>query len=107
MESTEQKAMKDIIGRLNKLFENRVRLGIMSILAVSDRIDFNTLKERLGVTDGNLASHLAALEKEQYVKVKKKFVDRKPNTTYEITTPGKKAFVEHLNALEQLIKNIE
>ena len=82
MESTEQNAMKDIIGRLNKLFENRVRLGIMSILAVSDRIDFNTLKERLGVTDGNLASHLAALEKEHYVEVKKEVVDKKPDTAY-------------------------
>jgi DNA-binding MarR family transcriptional regulator len=99
--------MKDIIGRLNKLFENRVRLGIMSILAVSDRVDFNTLKERLGVTDGNLASHLTSLEKENYVRVKKKFIDKKPNTTYEITVLGKKAFTEHLNALEQLIRNIE
>lgn len=107
MEDNGTNVMKDLLGRLNKLFENRVRLGVMSILAVSDRVDFNTLKERLGVTDGNLASHLAALEKEHYVKVKKKFIDKKPNTTYEITAAGKKAFVEHLNALEQLIKNIE
>lgn len=99
--------MKDILAQLNKAFENRVRLGIMSILVVGDWVDFNTLKHRLGQTDGNLASHLASLEKQHYVEVKKKFIERKPNTTYAATQQGRKAFEDHINALEQLLKNME
>jgi DNA-binding MarR family transcriptional regulator len=96
--------MKEFIALLNKAFENRVRLGIMSILLVNDEVDFNSLKEMLAVSDGNLASHIAALEKAEYLKVEKKFVGKKPNTTYSVTKAGKKAFNEHLNALEKLLK---
>ena len=95
--------MKAIIAGLHKAFESRVRLGIMSALAVNDILDFNALKGYLGVTDGNLASHLKALEKEHFIEVKKSFVGRKPNTTYEMTKAGTKAFKDHLNALETLI----
>lgn len=77
----------------------------MSILVVNDRYDFNSLKELLGVTDGNLASHLKALEKEQYINVNKSFLGRKPNTNYEATTKGKTAFKAHLDAMEQLINH--
>ena len=97
--------MKNIISNINKAFENRVRLGIMSMLMVNNQIDFNTLKEMLEVTDGNLASHITALEKNEYIEVHKKFVGKKPNTTYSVTKAGKLAFNAHLNALEQLIKN--
>lgn len=97
--------MKGIISGLNKAFENRVRLGIMSVLMVNEEIDFNTLKETLDLTDGNLASHLAALEKNNFIEVFKKFVGRKPKTTYKATFNGKKAFREHLEALESLIRN--
>ena len=76
----------------------------MSVLAVNDRYDFNSLKELLGVTDGNLASHLKALEKEEYILVNKSFLGRKPNTNYQATENGKKAFKQHLDALEQFIK---
>lgn len=79
-------------------------MGIMSALAVNDKVDFNSLKDYLDVTDGNLASHLKALEKEEFVGVEKSFVARKPNTKYFITEAGKKAFDDHLKALEQLIK---
>ena len=96
--------MKDIIHNLNKQFESRVRLGIMSVLAANDEMDFNTLKELLDVTDGNLASHLAALEKSGMVEVRKQFIGRKPNTSYLITTYGRSAFREHLEFLAQLIK---
>lgn len=96
--------MKTIINDLHKAFESRVRLGIMSALAVNDTLDFNALKDYLKVTDGNLASHLKALEKEEYVSVKKSFIGRKPNTKYFMTKPGKKAFEEHITALENLIK---
>ena len=96
--------MKDIIENINKLFESRVRLGIMSILLVNESVDFNSLKEMLEVTDGNLASHLSTLENNKFIKVNKKFIGKKPNTTYSVTNAGKKAFAEHLDALEQLIK---
>lgn len=95
--------MKNIILHLNKAFESRVRLGIMSILIVNDSVDFKSLKEMLEVSDGNLASHLAALEKKQYVSVKKQFIGKKPNTSYKITRAGDLAFKEHLTALEKLI----
>jgi DNA-binding HxlR family transcriptional regulator len=90
--------------KLDKAFENRVRLQIMSVLAVNDSYDFNSLKQLLDITDGNLASHLKALEKEEYITVNKSFLGRKPNTNYAATENGKKAFKVHLDALEQLIK---
>lgn len=96
--------MKDIIYGLNREFESRIRLGIMSILMVNDKVEFNTLKELLDVTDGNLASHLSALERSNYIVVKKQFIERKPNTTYAASKEGKKAFTNHLNMLEKLIK---
>jgi DNA-binding MarR family transcriptional regulator len=95
--------MKEIIENINKLFESRVRLGIMSILIVNDSVDFNSLKEMLEVTDGNLASHISTLENNKFIKVNKKFIGKKPNTTYSVTLAGKKAFAEHLDALEKLI----
>lgn len=97
--------MKIAIEGFHKAFESRIRLGIMSVLAVNDMLDFNALKDYLEVTDGNLASHLKALEKEAFIDVKKSFVGRKPNTTYFMTEKGKKAFEDHLKALEQLIKS--
>ena len=96
--------MKNRIENLNKAFESRVRLGIMSVLMVADQVDFVTLKEQLQVTDGNIASHITALEKLTYINVEKKFIGKKPNTTYSVTTQGKKAFKEHINALEKLIR---
>ncbi|MEY2812422.1 MAG: hypothetical protein RL253_431 [Bacteroidota bacterium] len=93
-----------MIGELNKAFESRVRLGIMSILMVNDSIDFLSLKEMLQVTDGNIASHITALEKFQYIEIKKQFIGKKPNTSYSVTNKGRKAFTEHLDALEKLIK---
>jgi DNA-binding MarR family transcriptional regulator len=90
--------------KLDKAFENRVRLQIMSVLMVNESYDFTSLKELLDVTDGNLASNLKALEKEEYIIINKSFVGRKPNTNYQASAKGKKAFQDHLNALEQLIK---
>jgi DNA-binding HxlR family transcriptional regulator len=97
--------MKTDILSLNKLFENRVRLGVMSILVVNNSCDFNDLKESLGVTDGNLASHLKALEENKVIKVNKQFIGRKPNTSYSITESGTLLFHNHINALENLIKS--
>jgi DNA-binding PadR family transcriptional regulator len=71
---------------------------------VNDEADFNTLKDTLDVTDGNLASHLSALEKANYIEVTKSFVGKKPHTSYAASQEGKKAFKDHLDALEALIK---
>ena len=94
-----------IINNINKLFDHRIRLGIMSILMVNEYADFNTLKELLGVTDGNLASHAKALEKAEYITVEKQFIGRKPNTRYSATKTGKLEFRKHIDALEKLIQN--
>jgi len=97
--------MKDLISGLNKVFESRVRLGIMSVLMVNDSFDFNSLKESLNVTDGNLASHLKALEEKELIRVNKKFIGRKPNTSYSVTKTGVYLFKQHLQALEDLINS--
>jgi DNA-binding HxlR family transcriptional regulator len=91
------------INNLNKLFDSRVRLGIMSALMVNDGVNFNDLKELLEITDGNLASHLKALEENEIIKVDKGFIGRKTNTTYAITKNGEKAFKLHIAALEKMI----
>lgn len=96
--------MKNIIQNINKAFDHRIRLGIMSVLMVNDSVDFITMKEILGVTDGNLASHIKALESETYITVEKQFIGKKPNTKYSITPLGRKAFQEHINAIEKLIQ---
>ena len=96
--------MKHISTQLNKAFDSRIRLGLMSVLAANDEVEFSRMKEILDLTDGNLASHVAALEKVEYIEVFKQFVGKKPNTTYKITLQGRKAFAEHLDALEALIK---
>jgi DNA-binding HxlR family transcriptional regulator len=98
--------MKSIIKNINKTFDHRIRLGIMSILMVNQWVDFNTFKELLDVTDGNLASHIKALEQEEYIIIQKQFIGKKPNTKYSASTMGKKAFNEHIEALENLLKNI-
>ena len=98
--------MKNPIQNLNKVFDSRIRLGIMSMLMVNTEVNFNELKELIEVTDGNLASHLKTLEENGYVKVQKGFVGRKTNTTYSVTKAGEKAFKSHLEALEQMIKGM-
>jgi DNA-binding MarR family transcriptional regulator len=98
--------MQNLITNINKAFENRIRLGLMAILMVHDWVDFGELKETLNVTDGNLASHIAALEKENYIQVRKAFIGKRPNTSFQATKTGKQAFQEHLNALEALIKGM-
>ncbi len=96
--------MKDFsIYDLDKAFESRVRLGIMSALMVEPSFDFKQLKTLLSVTDGNLATHLKALEKKAYIKVTKQFIGRKPNTSYSLTDEGRTAFQNHLAALEKLL----
>ena len=92
-----------MIDGLNKAFESRVRLGIMAVLVVNDWVDHAVLKDLLNVTDGNLASHLAALEGVKYVQVRKRFVGKRPNTSYKASSAGAKAFRAHLDAIDQLL----
>lgn len=96
--------MKKLFQNFDKAFENRIRLGIMSALVVNTSLDFNSLKEVLGVTDGNLASHLKYLEKLKYISYKKEFLNRKPNTTYRAEPKGIDAFKKHIEAIEQILK---
>lgn len=97
--------MRVSITELNKAFDSRIRLGLMSALAVNEMLDFNTLKDLLELTDGNLASHIKSLEKEGYISSEKSFVGKKPNTRYYITKEGKISFENHLTALEEIIKS--
>ncbi|MDX8553169.1 transcriptional regulator [Tenacibaculum sp. 1B UA] len=97
--------MKNIILNINKAFDHRIRLGIMSVLMVNEYAEFTTLKELLGATDGNLASHTKALEKVEFIRIEKQFIGRKPNTRYYATELGKQEFKKHIEALERLIKN--
>lgn len=99
--------MKNPIAHLNKIFDSRIRLGIMSALMVNTGVNFNELKELLDITDGNLASHLKTLEESAFVKVEKGFIGRKTNTTYTITRAGEKAFKQHLDALEKMIGSVK
>ncbi len=99
--------MKNPIENLNKTFDSRIRLGIMSALMVNTSINFNDLKQLINVTDGNLASHIKALEESGYIKVQKGFIGRKTNTLYAVTKAGEKAFQTHLDALGKMIKNIK
>ncbi len=96
--------MKNLIEGLQKAFDHRIRLGVMSILMVNDWVDFTTLRDTLDITDGNLASHLKALEKLAYIELHKEFVARKPRTTYRATLAGQKAFNEHLDQLEKILQ---
>ena len=99
--------MKNPIENLNKVFDSRIRLGVMSTLMVNDEVNFNDLKQMLDVTDGNLASHITNLEENGFIKVHKGFIGRKTNTTYSITKAGEKAFKEHIDALESMIKGVK
>lgn len=96
--------MRDLIEGLHPVFENRIRLGIMSLLMVSEDVDFSAIKDQLDVTDGNLSSHISMLEKNRFVNVRKAFVGKIPRTSYAATREGRKAFEEHLDALEKIIK---
>ena len=93
-----------IIDGLNKVFESKIRLGIMSVLVANGSSDFATLKSLLELTDGNLASHARSLEEAGYLRCEKKFVGRKPNTTYIGTESGREAFAAHIDAMERFLK---
>ncbi|OJV55502.1 MAG: transcriptional regulator [Bacteroidetes bacterium 43-16] len=98
--------MRKELDQLNKIFDSRIRIGIMSALIVNESINFNELKTLMDATDGNLASHLKTLEEHAFIRVEKGFIGRKTNTTYSITAEGESAFRSHIQALEKIIKNL-
>ena len=91
-------------GDFHKLVNDRVRLGILSSLAVSDRLSFTELKQLLEATDGNLSVHARKLEDAGYVRCTKSFADRVPKTEYRITAAGRKALDRYLKHMEALIR---
>lgn len=95
-----------LINNINKLFDHRIRLGIMSVLVVNEYADFNTLKELLAVTDGNLASHAKILEKHEFITIEKSFIGKKTNTKYYATKLGIAEFKKHITALENIINKL-
>ena len=99
--------MKEILVKLNPAFDHRNRLAIMSLLVTNERIDYNTLRQTLDLTDGNLASHLKTLEESEFIKFQKGFIGRKTNTTYSITKNGEKEFKLHLDALTKMIGSVK
>ena len=96
--------MKNPFDSLDKVVSHNSRLQIMSVLAVNDSYDFTSLRELLQITDGNLATHIKALEREKYISVTKSFVERKPSTRYKITEKGRTAFKKHIDALDELVR---
>ena len=96
--------MKNPFDNLDKVMSHSSRLQIMSVLTVNDSYDFTSLRELLQITDGNLATHIKALEREKYIAVNKSFVDRKPSTRYKITEKGRNAFKKHIDAMDELVR---
>jgi DNA-binding HxlR family transcriptional regulator len=90
--------------KIDEVIHSRIRLAVMAVLVSVDRADFNFLKEKVNATDGNLSVHLKKLEEAKYITVKKSFIERKPTTTYKLSTAGKKAFEAYIDQLEALIK---
>lgn len=91
------------IHAVDEIIHGRLRLGIMAYLIGAGSADFNTLKQHLETTDGNLSVHLRKLEDARYVSVEKSFKDRKPRTEVRVTDEGRKAFISYLDSLTKLI----
>ena len=96
--------MKNPIGNLNKVFDSRIRMGVMSILLMNAEVSFNDLKRVLKTTDGNLSVHARKLEEAQYVSCVKFFEGRVPRTEYRLTATGRRALAEYLDQMEQWIR---
>lgn len=92
--------------QLDRVLTQKARLGIMSILMVMQETDFNYLKDKLKLTDGNLSTHLSLLEKAKFIRLRKIFVRKKPKTLCQITDRGRRAFLDHMDTLEKIIKDI-
>jgi DNA-binding MarR family transcriptional regulator len=90
--------------QLNRVIHEKGRLAIMSMLAASPELSFTELRDALTMTDGNLTTHIRALQQEGYLAVAKSFQNRRPLTTCSLTTSGRKAFAEYINLLERIVQ---
>ena len=90
--------------QLDRVIHEKGRLAIMSMLAASPELSFTELRDALGMTDGNLTTHIRALQEEGYVSVTKSYQNNRPLTTCSLTAPGRKAFAEYINLLEQIVR---
>ena len=90
--------------QLNRVIHEKGRLAIMSMLAASPELSFTELRGALAMTDGNLTTHIRALQETGYVSVAKSFQNRRPLTTCSLTTSGRKAFAEYINLLERIVQ---
>ena len=88
---------------IDDVIHQRTRLAIMATLAGLENLDFNDLKAQLGLTDGNLSTHLAALERADYVEITKSFKGKKPRTTVAQTAKGRKALKNYINLLQGIL----
>lgn len=102
--STDQETVEHALPNLDRVIHERMRLGILSVLAVNDSVTFNELKKLLQTTDGNLSVHARRLEEAQYVECTKSFEGRMPRTEYRLTAAGRKAFERYLDHMEALIQ---
>ena len=100
---TQQETVETALPNLDRIIHERMRLGIVSALAVNDSLTFNELKKLLQTTDGNLSVHARRLEEAEYVECAKSFEGRMPRTEYRLTAAGRKAFERYLDHMEALI----
>lgn len=90
--------------QLDRVIHEKGRLAIMSMLAASSELSFTELRDALGMTDGNLTTHIRSLQETGYVSVAKSYQNRRPLTTCSLTASGRKAFREYVNLLEQIVQ---
>lgn len=90
--------------QLDRVIHEKGRLGIMSMLAASPELSFTELRDALAMTDGNLTTHIKALQQEGYIAVAKSFQNNRPLTTCSLTAAGRKAFAEYINLLEKIVR---
>ncbi|HWM84498.1 MAG TPA: transcriptional regulator [Kofleriaceae bacterium] len=88
---------------LDPVIHGKVRLAILSILAGAEEADFTYLRDQLDTTDGNLSVHLSKLEKARYIAVRKRFIDKRPNSAYRMTEKGRQAFADYVQAVKALL----
>lgn len=102
--ASEQETVEQALPNLDRIIHERMRLGIISALAVNESLTFNELKKLLQTTDGNLSVHARRLEEVQYVECTKSFEGRMPKTEYKLSAAGRKAFERYLDHMEALIQ---
>ncbi len=90
--------------QLDRVIHEKGRLAIMSMLAASPELSFTELRDALAMTDGNLTTHIRALQEAGYLAVAKSFQNHRPLTTCSLTAAGRKAFTEYINLLEQIVQ---